>query len=341
MKLTDLQFDYPERLVATVPKPDFRVLFQSPNELPQELNKEQLLEQIAPGDVVVINDTKVEKRRVFSGDVEIVFIDAIGPQRWSVLFPAKKFKVGDVLPLPGNIEAKIIEKGLPQVLETSQPLDVLYFENFGEPALPPYIQKARGERHANQSDDLWYQTEWAQNWGSVAAPTASLHFTNEDFEKLKARGVEVVSLTLHVGLGTFLPIKSANLDEHIMHSEKVVITKETIQKILSAKNAERNIWALGTTVCRSLESWALDMFQETPSSYRGETELFIKPGFEFKIVDRLMTNFHQPESTLLALVAGFAGLETVRSAYDWAIKNEFRLFSYGDLSVWTRTHKDS
>jgi S-adenosylmethionine:tRNA ribosyltransferase-isomerase len=336
VKLSDLRYEYPESLVATLPQKDFRILSKAPDRAPEEWSRNRLLESFQPGDLLIINDTKVEKRRVFSGEIEIVFIEELAANRWSVLFPAKKMKLGGVLPLPGGIEARLVEKGLPQVLETSQAVTAAYFEAHGEPALPPYIQKARGRRHAEHEDARWYQTDWAREAGSVAAPTASLHFTSEDFHRLRRRGVHVEALTLHVGLGTFLPVKTEDLRDHRMHSEKVAIPKPLIKKIQEAQAKGAKISALGTTVCRSLESWALGLLNEGENDLSGETRLFIMPGFEFRVVDRLLTNFHQPESTLLALVAGFAGLDEVKAAYDWAVERKFRLFSYGDLSVWNR-----
>lgn len=336
MKLSDLKFNYPENLVATAPQAEHRVMFVFPNQEPVELSKRELLDQIPTGDLVVINDTKVEKRRVFSGSTEILFVEDLGENQWMVLFPARGFKLNQQITLPGGVTATLVKKGLPQKLELSKSIDSSYFENFGEPALPPYIQKARGERHSKKEDQTWYQTAWAEKWGSVAAPTASLHFDKEDFEFLKNKGVKVVSITLHVGLGTFLPVKTENLDEHQMHSEKVMIPINTLQSIHAAKQSGQKVWALGTTVCRALESQALNLLTQTPEGFIGETRLFIRPGFEFKYVDRLMTNFHQPESTLLALVAGFAGLERVKSCYQWAFNQGFRLFSYGDLSVWSK-----
>lgn len=338
MKLSDLKFEYPEHLVATEPKSDSRVMFYSPSQGPHEITKSELLDKIPAGDLLVVNNTKVEKRRIFSGSTEVLFVENIEANKWLVLFPARGFKVGHKISLPGNVEATLLEKGLPQIIQVNRTLDHKYFEQFGEPALPPYIQKARGERHSQKEDQTWYQTAWAKQWGSVAAPTASLHFSNKDFEALQNRGVQIASLTLHVGLGTFLPVKTENLDEHQMHAEKVSIPFETLAAIMSTKKSGRKVWALGTTVCRALESEASGMFTESldGGGVSGETRLFIRPGFEFKTVDVLMTNFHQPESTLLALVAGFAGLETVKSAYQWAFQKGFRLFSYGDLSVWTK-----
>lgn len=299
---------------------------------PSEITVDELLSRFEPGDILVLNDTKVLHRRVFAGDVEILFLESADRVNWSVLFPSKKFAIGDTLDLPGGVKAELVEKGRPQKLRTSQPLSEDYFERVGEMPLPPYIQKARGARHTVGSDEQWYQTAWAQKPGSFAAPTASLHFRQNELAELRERGVHVEMITLHVGLGTFLPVLTEDLNDHTMHAEEVEISQAVWEKV---QNAPR-VWALGTTVTRALESAALGKLAANPAGgFRGATDLLIQPGYDWKVVDRLMTNFHQPESTLLALVAAFAGLDEVKSAYAWAIERRFRLFSYGDLSVWT------
>ena len=212
-----------------------------------------------------------------------------------------------------------------------------YFAQHGHLALPPYIQKARQKREPLAADEAWYQTAWAETAGSLAAPTASLHFSAQDLEELKDKGVHVAPLTLHVGIGTFLPVKTENLDEHLMHKEWAHIPTSSIESIQLAKKNQKRVWALGTTVVRSLESWAHERLQVAPEGAAfGETDLFIRPGFEFRVVDAMLTNFHQPCSTLLALVAAFSGLERVQKAYGYAIDKRFRLFSYGDLSLWLK-----
>ncbi len=289
-----------------------------------------LIEYFKPGDLLVINESKVIPARIFALDeTEVLFLRAQGADEWQVLFPARDFKIGEVLALPGGVKATLIQKGLPQVLRVHEALSADYFSVHGEMALPPYIQEARGERRNRALDAAYYQAAWAKNPGSVAAPTASLHFQKEHLRALESRGVQIARLTLHVGAGTFLPIKSETLEGHVMHGEIVDIPLETQNAI---RNCKGRVWALGTTVTRALEAWAIGDLPEG----RGETKLFIKPGFEFKIVRGLLTNFHQPKSTLLALVGAFAGLERVKSVYDWAVDRRFRLFSYGDLSAWLR-----
>jgi len=334
MKTGDLDFTYPEELIATSPHKVSRVMWVE-NE-PQETTVSQLISRFKPEDILVINETRVIKARVICrSGLEILFIKNLTGNQWEVLCPARRWsRDGEVL--PDGTTVKLVKTGLPQVIEVERALDSAYFEKYGDIPLPPYIQEKRGERSSREADQKDYQTAWARVTGSLAAPTASLHFKAHDIDKIRARGVEVVPLTLHVGLGTFLPIHSENLDEHKMHSEWVSIPRSTLEKIRQAQESGGRVWALGTTVLRALESWGEERLRETPEGVEGETDLFIKPGYDFKVVDVLMTNFHQPQSTLLALVGGFAGLDKVLSCYQWAIAREFRLFSYGDLTVWIR-----
>lgn len=339
MKTSELLFDYPAELIATYPQHPSRVLFNH-NGQSSELQWGEFLNRFQTGDILVINDTKVLKRRVFSNDGhEILFLDPtnqLDSQSWQVLFPSKKLKVGDKISLPLGLTAELLQKGIPQTLKLSEPVTEAYFDRVGELPLPPYIQKARNERHNRERENETYQTMWASVPGSLAAPTASLHFGPQDLEFLKAKGVTILTITLHVGLGTFLPVTTENLIEHKMHAEWVEIPSKYWQKIQEAKAKNTPIWALGTTVVRSLESQALGRFELRGTSYSGTTDLMIRPGFKFQVVDRLLTNFHQPQSTLIALVMAFAGKENVLATYQWAIEKKFRLFSYGDLSYWVK-----
>ncbi len=339
MKKSDLKFDYPHELVALKPvKPSRVVCVDIRSREPKEITLSEALNLIPAGDVLVINDTKVLKRRVFAKhkssalEIEILFLeqDAADPFLWTVLFPAREFKVSDQIELPNGALMTLVEKGLPQKVKLDRLLSERDFDSIAELPLPPYIQKARGERHNEASDQTWYQTDWAKAAGSFAAPTASLHFSNEDLEQLKKRGVLVLSLTLHVGLGTFLPVKVDDLNDHKMHEEIYSVPSEVWNTVLQAKKENRGVWALGTTVTRTLESVA------RTNQLSGASDLLLQPGSEFKIVNRLLTNFHQPESTLLALVAGFCDLELVRKTYAYAIDRKMRLFSYGDLSIWIK-----
>jgi S-adenosylmethionine:tRNA ribosyltransferase-isomerase len=295
------------------------------------------LAAIPAGDTLVVNNTQVLHRRVFAGDVEILFLQDLGQRQWQVLFPSKKFAIGNELELPQGLRMKLVEKGRPQKVELSRDVDEKYFGEVGELPLPPYIQKARGQRHSQDPDESWYQTAWAKEPGSLAAPTASLHFSAEDIQQLKARGVQVLELTLHVGLGTFLPVLTEDLNDHLMHEEYVQISAATWQAVQKARQERKGVWSLGTTATRALESAALGKLSAHPEGgFAGFTNLLIQPGYQWQMVNRLLTNFHQPESTLLALVAGFSDLQTLQTCYAWAIEKKYRLFSYGDLSLWVR-----
>lgn len=325
MQLTDLDYEYPATAVATEPSRPTRVAWKAFDRAPEELTVAALLARIGPEDLLVVNESKVVPARVFTADeTEVLFLKERNAFEWEVLFPARDYKVGAELRLPGGVSAVLVQKGLPQVLRVETPLTPRYFEAHGEMALPPYIQDARAERHNRGLDAGWYQTAWARDPGSVAAPTASLHFTAEDL----ARVPRVAKITLHVGAGTFLPVRTVDLRQHVMHAERVEVPLATREALAATRG---RVWALGTTVARTLES--LDLLDEQG---RGETRLFIYPPYEFKVVDVLLTNFHQPRSTLLALVAAFAGLDDVKATYRWAVERGFHLFSYGDLSAWTK-----
>jgi S-adenosylmethionine:tRNA ribosyltransferase-isomerase len=343
MLLQELDFEYPERLVATERAASSRIMFVNERGEPRELGgASDLFALFHRGDCLVINNTRVLRRRVFSeSGLEILFLKSAGSGAvWEVLCPSSRWKEGTKQALPGGVLLQIVSRGRPQVVHASEPLDERYFDQYGELPLPPYIQKARGERKNRSADKAQYQTAWAKSGGSLAAPTASLHFSESDLATLKARGVHVAEVTLHVGLGTFLPITASTLSEHVMHAEVADIPASTWRTVQTTLAQGGRVWALGTTVTRTLESAAHGLLSEAAhgggfcGGYEGETSLFIRPGFEFKVVGGLITNFHQPRSTLLALVSAFTDLKTVKHAYQWAIEREFRLFSYGDLTVW-------
>jgi S-adenosylmethionine:tRNA ribosyltransferase-isomerase len=337
MLVTDLDYEFPSELIALEPSRPSRVAFVKLPHAPQEMSIESLLNRFQSGDLLVINESKVIPARVFANDhSEILFLRHVTALEWQVLFPAREFKVGDVLNLPGDLKLTLKQKGLPQTVSLSFPIDEQYFSTHGEFALPPYIQQARGERHNRANDISWYQAAWAQKSGSVAAPTASLHFLAADLEHLEKKGVRIARVVLHVGAGTFLPIRGESLDSHEMHAEMVHVPEQTVKLIEITKSQGHRVWALGTTVTRALESMANGLLQRSSDGFSGDTKLFIQPAYNFKVVDALLTNFHQPRTTLLALVAAFAGLENVKSTYLWAVKNRFKLFSYGDLSAWIR-----
>ena len=198
---------------------------------------------------------------------------------------------------------------------------------------PPIFNKPGGSAEARPEDQAHYQSQWALEWGSLAAPTASLHFRASDLESL---GHQVLKICLHVGLGTFLPIQTPDIQGHKIHGERVMIPVKVWKQIQESQKQGGRIWALGSTVTRALESMALGLLDHEGEHYKGLTHLFIKPGFEYQVVDVLMTNFHQPKSSLLAMVMAFSGIEEVKRNYAWAIERQFRLFSYGDLSLWMK-----
>jgi S-adenosylmethionine:tRNA ribosyltransferase-isomerase len=340
MKLADLDFFYPPELIATHPIRPSRVMCVDSVGNPSEVTLQDLLGKIPSGDVLVVNNTQVLKRRVFAEELEILFLKQVDSLTWEVLFPSKRIKLGTEIKLPLGIVLTLVEKGRPQRVRLNQEITEEYFQKVAELPLPPYIQKARSQRHTVDADESWYQTAWAKSPGSFAAPTASLHFSAADLECLRARGVKVVELTLHVGLGTFLPVTVEDLDEHDMHEEYVEISAKAWNSILEASKQGYRVWSLGTTSTRSLESAALGALPgDGQGGYRGFTKLLIQPGFVYRVVDCLLTNFHQPQSTLLALVAAFSSLAIVKDCYQWAIERKFRLFSYGDLTCWMRLKK--
>ncbi len=327
-----LEYTYPEKLVALEPKEPCRVLLMNRKKTPMEIDLESALSVINEGDLLVVNNSGVKACRVFNDQgLEFLFLNKKSQYEWEVLFKSGRFKIGEEFDLPGGVSAKLIKKGRPQIIELSDDLDQTYFENHGEFAIPPYIQKLRDHRQSVESDKDWYQIDWKKNENSLAAPTASLHFSNDDLEKLKNRGVFVEEVSLDVGLGTFLPLEEKNILEGALHKESFFVSKKTKDKIKEVKKKGHRVWALGTTALRAVES-----FSDDDSDESSDTELFIMPGYEFKWVDGLFTNFHQPGSSLIALVMAFYGVSETQKAYEFAVKNEFRLFSYGDLSVWIK-----
>lgn len=349
MKRDELDFTFPPELLATERAARSRIMMVVASE-PHELagGIDALVDSFRPGDLLLINDTRVLRRRVFSeAGLEILFLRPLSATDWEVLCPSSRWKADQIL--PGGVRLEMRVRGRPQTVrvhaadgderQAANPpeLDDAYFLRYGDLPLPPYIQKARGERRNRLADQGQYQSQWADVPGSLAAPTASLHFSQQHLQAIEARGARVARLTLHVGLGTFLPVTAENLNDHVMHAETVSIPAATWRLVEETRAHGGRIWALGTTVARSVESAARGLLPQNPydaGGYFGETSLFIRPGFEFQVVDVLCTNFHQPQSTLLALVAAFAGLETVKRCYQWAIERRFRLFSYGDLTVW-------
>jgi len=291
---------------------------------------------LKPGDCIVINDSKVIPARLMSDtdgsskSVEMLLHERLDESRWSVLVkPGKKARVGDVLTFGnGRLTAKveaIIEDGLRVVSLTHEGDFEPLLEEIGEMPLPHYIEEEQTDSSAR------YNTVYANEAGSVAAPTAGLHFTEALLAEIEAMGVKIAKVTLHVGIGTFRPVKEDDITQHHMHSEYCRIEPEVAEIINTTKKNGGRVIAIGTTSCRTLESRADGKGGVIPGS--GKTDIFIYPGYAFKVLDGLQTNFHLPESTLIMLVSAFAGREYVLAAYEEAVKEEYRFFSYGDAMI--------
>ena len=295
---------------------------------------------LSAGDCLVVNDTKVLAARFFAArrtgsKLEGLFISETTPGVWEVMLKgARKVKTGEIINLKDHAgadfcTARILDKPAGDTCRLEIETDTTLLEKIGFAPLPPYIKRNTDLRQA-ASDKLRYQTVYARKAGAIAAPTAGLHLTNPLIEQLKGNGVEFAYITLHVGLGTFKPVTAENLDEHEIHQERFSIDLDNAQIINAAKKKGRRIIAVGTTSVRTLETATIGSQVEPVS---GTTDLFIKPGYEFKMVDAIVTNFHLPKSTLLALVAAFAGLENVLAAYNHAVQQRYRFYSYGDAML--------
>jgi S-adenosylmethionine:tRNA ribosyltransferase-isomerase len=300
-------------------------------------------EFLRAGDCLVLNDTKVVPARFFAhrasgGKLEGLFLCEIENGIWEVMLKgAQKVKVGEIISLTGKKEksdfnAVLLERKSEGVCLLKLETDLGYqaiLERIGFPPLPPYIKRDKNLKQA-KADTLRYQTVFAKRPGAVAAPTAGLHFTENLIGELKKRGVNFAYITLHVGAGTFKPVTAESIEEHKIGEERFSINEEAARLINEAKTKGGRIIAVGTTSVRTLESVAEDSKIRGCS---GSTDLFIRPGFRFKMVDGMVTNFHLPRSTLLALVAAFAGLDKIRSAYNHAIASHYRFYSYGDAML--------
>ena len=327
MLIADFDYELPEGLIAMYP-PEVRggsrllVLDRKSGELTDSAYK-KFANFLRPGDLLVLNDTRVMRSRLAAKladgrERELVVLERHGGELDQVMYRGK-LHVGDILFVG---ETKIVVKnilgnGIAEV-SCDISLDELA-EEYGEVPLPPYMG-----RDAEVEDALRYQTVWARQTGSAAAPTASLNMTEELLEEIKENGVEVAYLTLHVGLGTFLPIRSELVEEHTMHSEWFDLPRTTVEAIRRTKLKGGRVVALGTTVARTLEYW------RKTGKTRGEDDIFIYPGFEFGVVDALLTNFHAPRSTVLMLTAAFAGWDKLKNAYEHAVEQKYSFLSYGD-----------
>ncbi len=294
-----------------------------------EKNFLNCIEYINPNDLLILNNSKVIKSRIILNEkIELFLNKKISDLTWtSFAKPAKKLKVGDKFYFDGNyiIIKEKLESGevlVEFILDSID--DYTFFDKYGQMPIPPYIKR----KVPSEEDNKNYQTVYAKERGSVAAPTAGLHFTDELLKKIKAKGVEIDYVTLHVGAGTFLPIKTENLDNHVMHEENCYVSGELIEKIRKTKASGDKVISVGTTTLRALESAFL--FNKTGNF---NTNIFIKDGFEFKSTDVLITNFHLPKSTLLILVSAFGGYKQIMNAYKIAMEKKYRFFSYGDAMM--------
>jgi S-adenosylmethionine:tRNA ribosyltransferase-isomerase len=350
MRVDEFDFHLPEDRIAlrpAEPRDAARLLVVRPGEGLEDRIVRDLPEILRPGDVLVLNDTKVIPARLHArrrrgaavAGIEILLHKREGAQRWRAFArPAKKLAVGDPLVFGdaasefGMIEASVAEKGeggeVALDFALAGPELDLAIARIGEMPLPPYIA---GRRAADERDRTDYQTIYAREAGAVAAPTAGLHFTDALFRRLAERGIDTRFVTLHVGAGTFLPVKVEDTAEHRMHSEWGTITAQTADALNAARARGGRIVAVGTTSLRLLESAVGEDGAIPPFS--GDTDIFITPGFRFRAVDMLMTNFHLPRSTLMMLVSAFSGLDTMRAAYRHAIASGYRFYSFGDSSL--------
>jgi len=339
LRLSDFDYDLPRELIAQVPssaRTGSRLLHVDGSKL-ADLAFTDLPKLVAHGDLVVFNDTRVIKSRLAAtkstgGKVELLLERLLGPDR--ALFQLRVShppKIGSELALPGGARATVL--GRPnRFFELRLEGDVSfldYLDRHGAVPLPPYIARA-----ADTDDESRYQTVFARNAGAVAAPTAGLHFDASLLATLEANRASVAWVTLHVGAGTFAPVTTEDLDAHVMHSEWYQVPVATAAAINATRSRGGRVLAVGTTSVRALESAASADGRVTAGE--GETRIFITPGYAFRAVDRLLTNFHLPKSTLLMLVSAFAGLETIRAAYQHAIAQRYRFFSYGDAMLLER-----
>lgn len=292
-----------------------------------------IADYFAPGDLLTLNDTKVIPARLFGkrktgGKVEIFVLDRRERPARALVRSSGRIKPGEAVTLDSGDEVKVLDAAaIGRLVEFSEPVDEV-LKRCGHVPLPPYIS-----RPDEPSDRERYQTIYASSDGATASPTAGLHFTENTIRELKKKGVETAYVTLHVSYGTFAPIKEDTVEKHKMHSEQFHISKENAGTIKAARERKAGIFACGTTSLRTLEARAEDFKDPAPEKIEGQTDLFIYPGYKFKIVDALITNFHLPKSTLLLLTSAFAGKELLFRAYEYAIKNKFKFFSYGDAML--------
>lgn len=336
MKVSDFDFYLPEELIAQCPLKErdssrFMVVDRKTGEIEHKVFHD-VIDYLEKGDTLVLNNTRVMPARLIGekeetgGKIEFLLLKRIEGDKWECLAkPGKKAKVGAMFTFgEGKLKAVVREIGL----EGNRVIEFIYngifeeiLDELGQMPLPPYI-------HEKLDDRERYQTVYSKEKGSAAAPTAGLHFTEELLEKIREKGVNIAFVTLHVGLGTFRPVKVESIDEHIMHSEYYELDKENAKIINDTKKRGNRVIAVGTTSTRTLETIGNENGEVSAQS--GWTNIFIFPGYKFNIVDALITNFHLPESTLIMLVSALAGKENIMNAYKKAVEEKYRFFSFGD-----------
>lgn len=348
--VTDFDYDLPEELIAQQPPAErgqsrMLLLDRTTGET-GDSHFAEFPSHLREGDLLVLNDSRVIPARLYArrtlrrekekptGRIEVMLTEPAGKNRWHALVrPGRKIAIGErlVFPAPDGsivLEADVLERGQfgDRLLEFAPVEDFFaILDRIGHVPLPPYIH-----RDDAAADRERYQTVFSREQGSVAAPTAGLHFTPEMLDRIRQRGVEIARVTLHVGLGTFAPLRVERVADVHLHRERYSITAETADALIRARDEDRRIIAVGTTVVRTLESAALRAGSGPIAPHSGDTEIFISPGFEFRLVRGLLTNFHLPQSSLLMLVSAFAGREPVLAAYRHAVASRYRFFSYGD-----------
>ena len=335
-------FDLPEEHIANAPlskRDSARMLHVGQHALADSYIY-KLPDLLTDQDVLVLNNTKVIPARLYGQrdevNIEILLHKQVSPLEWRCFAkPAKRLKIGQSIIFGEHFTAEVIDKHESGEVSLRFLCDEEQFwhqlDAMGQMPLPPYIT-----RQMSEEDKERYQTVFAQDAGSVAAPTAGLHFTEALLQTLRDKGVEIYYVTLHVGGGTFLPVKANDTDDHMMHSEFGIVSHAVAQSLNAAKAEGKRIVAVGTTSMRVLESAAQGEGNIQP--FHGETDIFITPGYQFKMVDRLLTNFHLPKSTLFMLVSAFSGLDRMQNAYQHAISNHYRFYSYGDACFLERNH---
>ncbi|WP_294345428.1 tRNA preQ1(34) S-adenosylmethionine ribosyltransferase-isomerase QueA [Prosthecochloris sp.] len=336
MKVSDYDYELPQSSIAIYPPTDrgttrLEVLHRTTGSILHAAYAE-LGRFIEPGDLLVLNNSRVVQARLFAqkttgAKVELVLLEKHDDCQDLVMYRGR-LKPGDVLLVHGNklLVSAVEGEGVARVVCQDGRSVPDFFADYGDVPIPPYLKRA-----AEEVDRERYQTVFAEIPGSVAAPTASLNMTRELLDSLEEKGVVFAYVTLHVGLGTFLPIRGDDLDSHVMHREYYCIPADTVRKIRETKGKKKKVVAVGTTVTRSLEHAAsLIEQQQSPGEITGEADIFIYPGYSFRVIDGLVTNYHAPRSTVLMLTAAFAGWENLKHAYEEALVRDYRFLSYGD-----------